>query len=127
MSLQTQRDKTRSGLINLQCESVSVSCVDAMPTGRASRGRNRAALRAWPSAWPKASFACLSVGRSHYIELLAREVRRRGLDTLPILTADDLETVVRRSDKRLPPNPYGTPPSAYRQALLQVLCEKPAR
>lgn len=47
-------------------------------------------------------------------------MRRLALDTLSILTADDLETLVRRSDKRLPPNPYGTPPSAYRQALLQV-------
>jgi len=42
------------------------------------------------------------------------------LETVDILTADDMETLVRRANLRLPPNPYGTPPSAYRMLLLKV-------
>lgn len=40
-----------------------------------------------------------------------------------MLSAEDLETVVRRASKRLPPNAYGTPRDMYKRRLSQVLCE----
>lgn len=39
---------------------------------------------------------------------------------MAILSAEDLETVVRRADKKLPPNAFGTPVHVYRQRLAQV-------
>ncbi|KAL3282322.1 hypothetical protein HHI36_005509 [Cryptolaemus montrouzieri] len=47
--------------------------------------------------------------KQHYIEYLCCLIRKNGIDTLPLLTAEDLETVVRRAAKKLPPNAYGTP------------------
>lgn len=40
-----------------------------------------------------------------------------------MLNADDLETVVRRAAKKLPPNCFGTPREMYRQRLKQVQYE----
>lgn len=37
-----------------------------------------------------------------------------------MLNADDLETVVRRAAKKLPPNAFGTPRDVYRKRLAQV-------
>lgn len=47
-------------------------------------------------------------------------IRRHGLETIAILKADDLETVVQREDRKLPPKPYGILESFYRQLLLEV-------
>lgn len=56
----------------------------------------------------------------HYIEYLCNIIRQYELDPLPILNADDLETVVRRAAKKLPPNAFGTPRDVYRRRLSQV-------
>ncbi|XP_031617064.1 uncharacterized protein LOC116336963 isoform X2 [Contarinia nasturtii] len=48
--------------------------------------------------------------RNHYVEHLCCLIREKMLDSLPILSTDDLETVVRRANRRLPPRPY-----VYRQ------------
>jgi E3 Ubiquitin Ligase RBR C-terminal domain len=58
--------------------------------------------------------------RAHYIEYLCGLVRDNALDPVIVLSADDLETIVRRAHKRLPPRAYGTPDAKYREALLQV-------
>ena len=39
---------------------------------------------------------------------------------MDILKADDLETVVRRENRKLPPKPYGILESFYRQRLVEV-------
>lgn len=48
--------------------------------------------------------------RNHYNEYLCLLIRENMLETLGILSTDDLETLVRRANKRLPPRPY-----VYRQ------------
>lgn len=58
--------------------------------------------------------------RNHYLEYLSRLVRARGVDPLPLLAVDDLETLVRRAALRLPPRPYGSLEGVYRRALGQV-------
>lgn len=57
----------------------------------------------------------------HYFEYLCKLIRKHGLETIDLLSADDLETVVRRAAKKLPPNAYGTPREMYRFRLYQVL------
>jgi hypothetical protein len=57
----------------------------------------------------------------HYVEYLTNLIRKHKLDTLSILSSDDLETVVRRASIPLPPRPYGTLDLIYRDQLLQVL------
>ncbi|XP_054281875.1 E3 ubiquitin-protein ligase lubel-like isoform X3 [Macrosteles quadrilineatus] len=57
--------------------------------------------------------------RKHYVERLCRIVRYHHLESLWLLTADDLETLVRREGLRLPPRPYGTPPLHYYNALME--------
>lgn len=42
------------------------------------------------------------------------------LETLDILTTDDLEIVVRRQNIRMPPRPYGIVDGMYRQELVKV-------
>jgi len=64
------------------------------------------------------------IGRAHYIEYLCGLVRDNALDPVIVLSADDLETIVRRAHKRLPPRAYGMPEAKYREALLQVSREK---
>lgn len=59
--------------------------------------------------------------RPHYIEYLCGLIRSNNLETNSILTADDLETVVRRASKKLPPKPYGILEGIYRHALLEVI------
>lgn len=59
--------------------------------------------------------------RTHYLEYLCSLIRRYKIDPIRILSADDLETVVRRAAKKLPPNAYGTPTEMYRFRLRQVL------
>lgn len=56
----------------------------------------------------------------HYIEYLCGLIRKKHIDPIKMLTADDLETVVRRAAKKLPPNCFGTPRDIYRKRLLQV-------
>lgn len=65
------------------------------------------------------------INRSHYIEYLCSLIRQNGLESLDILKADDLETLVRRENKKLPPKPYGILESFYRQRLLEVRTEIP--
>ncbi|XP_017774762.1 PREDICTED: uncharacterized protein LOC108561373 isoform X2 [Nicrophorus vespilloides] len=61
--------------------------------------------------------------RNHYIEYLCLLIRNNRIDPLPLLNADDLETVVRRAARKLPPNAYGTPREVYRQRLSQIIVE----
>lgn len=56
----------------------------------------------------------------HYIEYLSLRIRKHKIDTIGILNADDLETVVRRAAKKLPPNCFGTPREMYKNRLKQV-------
>lgn len=56
----------------------------------------------------------------HYKEYLCKLIRQRNVDTISMLNADDLETVVRRAAKKLPPNAFGTPREVYRKRLVQV-------
>lgn len=58
--------------------------------------------------------------RRHYIEHLSGLITRNKLECLPILSTDDLETIVRREGKRLPNRPYGTPVQNFHNALLKV-------
>ncbi|KAL1491493.1 hypothetical protein ABEB36_012082 [Hypothenemus hampei] len=58
--------------------------------------------------------------RPHYIEYLSVLIRRNHIETIEILQEDDLETIVRRANKRLPPNAYGTPKGMYIYRLKQV-------
>lgn len=44
--------------------------------------------------------------RNHFIEYLCFLIREHGIDTLEILSTSDLETVVRRANRRLPVRPY---------------------
>jgi len=57
----------------------------------------------------------------HYVEYLTKLIRKHKLDTLSILSSDDLETLVRRKSIPLPPRPYGTLDLIYRDHLLKVL------
>uniref|UniRef100_A0A1Y1N3Q0 Uncharacterized protein n=1 Tax=Photinus pyralis TaxID=7054 RepID=A0A1Y1N3Q0_PHOPY len=59
--------------------------------------------------------------RMHYLEYLSLLIRQHKLETISMLSADDLETVVRRAAKRLPPNAWGTPREMYRKRLLQIV------
>ncbi|XP_063922547.1 E3 ubiquitin-protein ligase lubel isoform X3 [Zophobas morio] len=62
--------------------------------------------------------------RMHYFEYLCKLIRKHGLETIDLLSADDLETVVRRAAKKLPPNAYGTPREMYRFRLYQIVKEQ---
>lgn len=58
--------------------------------------------------------------RSHYVEYLCLLIRQSRLETLDILKADDLETVVQRENRKMPPKPYGILESFYRLRLVEV-------
>uniref|UniRef100_A0A182XZN1 Uncharacterized protein n=1 Tax=Anopheles stephensi TaxID=30069 RepID=A0A182XZN1_ANOST len=58
--------------------------------------------------------------RPHYIEYLSFLVTHNSIDPINILNADDLESIVRRANKRMPPRPYGMVDGIYRDYLLQV-------
>ncbi|XP_028026296.1 uncharacterized protein LOC114240044 isoform X2 [Bombyx mandarina] len=62
--------------------------------------------------------------KNHYLEYLSRTVRRHGVDPLPILGVDDLETLVRRAALRLPPRPYGSLEGLYKRGLIEIVKEK---
>ncbi|XP_052758610.1 E3 ubiquitin-protein ligase lubel isoform X2 [Galleria mellonella] len=62
--------------------------------------------------------------KNHYLEYLSRVVRARGIDPLPLLGVDDLETLVRRAALRLPPRPYGSLEGLYKRALIEIVREK---
>ena len=47
-------------------------------------------------------------------------VRRYGVDPINILTADDLETLIRREARKMPPRPYGIIEGIFRTYLFQV-------
>lgn len=68
----------------------------------------------------QAFFFLLLAYRNHYVEYLCSLIRHNNLETIPILTADDLETCVRRANKKMPPRPYGILEGIYRQYLLEV-------
>lgn len=44
--------------------------------------------------------------RTHYVEYLCMLIRENMLESITILSTDDLETLVRRANRRLPPRPY---------------------
>lgn len=60
--------------------------------------------------------------RNHYVEYLSRRTRALGVDPLPLLGVEDLETLVRRAALRPPPRPYGSLEGLYRRALTEVRC-----
>ncbi|XP_050309298.1 E3 ubiquitin-protein ligase lubel isoform X2 [Anthonomus grandis grandis] len=62
--------------------------------------------------------------RMHYIEYLSLLICKNKIETIEILQEDDLETIVRRANKRLPPNAYGTPKSMYHFRLKQIVMEQ---
>ncbi|XP_049279211.1 E3 ubiquitin-protein ligase lubel isoform X2 [Anopheles funestus] len=62
--------------------------------------------------------------RPHYIEYLSFLVTQNSIDPINILNADDLESIVRRANKRMPPRPYGMVDGIYREYLLQLVQEK---
>lgn len=66
------------------------------------------------------TFLLLLDSRNHYVEYLCFLIRDNKLETIPILSADDLETCVRRANKKMPPRPYGILEGIYRQYLLEV-------
>ncbi|XP_055711279.1 E3 ubiquitin-protein ligase lubel isoform X3 [Phlebotomus papatasi] len=59
--------------------------------------------------------------RHHYIEYLCVKIRTNNCETLDILTADDLENIVRRENRRMPPRPYGILDGLYRVELLKIV------
>lgn len=62
----------------------------------------------------------LFYSRNHYVEYLCSIIRKEKIDSLPILGVDDLEIVVRRANKRMPPRPYSILEGVYREYLLEV-------
>lgn len=58
--------------------------------------------------------------RPHYVEYLSFLVTHNSIDPINLLNADDLESIVRRANKRMPPRPYGMVDGIYREYLLQV-------
>lgn len=50
--------------------------------------------------------------RPHFLEYLCFLIRENGVETLSILSTSDLETIVRRANRRLPVRPY-----VYRQDI----------
>lgn len=72
--------------------------------------------------------SCLS--RNHFIEYLCFLIRESGIDTLEILSTSDLETVVRRANRRLPVRPYvyrqdiTIANSIFHRELIKVLIEQ---
>uniref|UniRef100_A0A182PJP2 Uncharacterized protein n=1 Tax=Anopheles epiroticus TaxID=199890 RepID=A0A182PJP2_9DIPT len=58
--------------------------------------------------------------RPHYVEYLSFLVTHNNIDPINLLNADDLESIVRRANKRMPPRPYGMVDGIYREYLLQV-------
>lgn len=58
--------------------------------------------------------------RPHYIEYLSALVTHHSIDPLTILSADDLESLVRRANRRMPPRPQGLVDGIYRDYLAQV-------
>ncbi|XP_050096252.1 E3 ubiquitin-protein ligase lubel isoform X3 [Anopheles aquasalis] len=59
--------------------------------------------------------------RPHYIEYLSFLVSTNDIDPLDILNTDDLESIVRRANKRMPPRPFGILDGIYREYLLQIV------
>ncbi|XP_056631502.1 E3 ubiquitin-protein ligase lubel isoform X3 [Diorhabda sublineata] len=62
--------------------------------------------------------------RDHYVEYLCSLTLKNKLETLDVLSTDDLETVVRRAGKKLPPNAFGTPRNVYRLRLKQIIMDQ---
>ena len=58
--------------------------------------------------------------RHHYVEYLCNLIRNNSIDSINILSADDLEIVVRRENKRMPPRPSGMVDGIYKTYLFQV-------
>nr|XP_040231967.2 E3 ubiquitin-protein ligase lubel isoform X2 [Anopheles coluzzii] len=62
--------------------------------------------------------------RPHYVEYLSFLVTHNSIDPINLLNADDLESIVRRANKRMPPRPYGMVDGIYREYLLQLVKDK---
>ncbi|XP_038107289.1 E3 ubiquitin-protein ligase lubel isoform X2 [Culex quinquefasciatus] len=62
--------------------------------------------------------------RPHYIEYLSALVTHHSIDPLTILSADDLESLVRRANRRMPPRPQGLVDGIYRDYLAQIVKEQ---
>lgn len=58
--------------------------------------------------------------RCHLREYLSRIICQNKLETINLLTLDDLETVVLREGKKRPPRCYGMPEDDYYNSLYQV-------
>uniref|UniRef100_A0A182Q3F7 Uncharacterized protein n=1 Tax=Anopheles farauti TaxID=69004 RepID=A0A182Q3F7_9DIPT len=58
--------------------------------------------------------------RPHYVEYLSFLVTHNSIDPIDLLNADDLESIVRRANKRMPPRPYGMVDGIYREYLHQI-------
>lgn len=56
----------------------------------------------------------------HYVEYLCYNIREKRLETIEILSTDDLEIVVRRQNIRMPPRPFGIVDGIYRLELVKV-------
>lgn len=54
------------------------------------------------------------------MEYLCYIIREQRLETVDILTTDDLEIVVRRQNLRMPPRPFGIVDGLYRLELVKV-------
>lgn len=63
--------------------------------------------------------------RNHYVEYLCFLIRLNNLESLSILTTSDLETLLRRANRRLPPRPYGLLDTFFRREMLKVNCATP--
>ncbi|XP_065085092.1 E3 ubiquitin-protein ligase lubel isoform X5 [Ochlerotatus camptorhynchus] len=61
---------------------------------------------------------------THFIEYLTSLVVHHSIDPLHILNADDLESLVRRANKRMPPRPFGLVDGIYRDYLAQIVKEQ---
>lgn len=59
--------------------------------------------------------------RNHYIEYLCLQILEKKIDPINILDTDDLEILLKRANKRMPPRPYGIIDRFYRKELLKVI------
>ncbi|XP_037912727.1 E3 ubiquitin-protein ligase lubel isoform X2 [Hermetia illucens] len=62
--------------------------------------------------------------RNHYIEYLIFLIIDNNIDPIEILSTDDLEIVIKRASKRIPPRPYGMVEGLYRRELLKIVKEQ---
>lgn len=81
------------------------------------------AFKYWSITWtcnPNQKYGLWNQNRAHLVEYLCNLIRQNNLETLPILSTDDLEICVRRANRRMPPRPYNIKSSYYHDELAQV-------